>query len=87
MDLRFIENLKNCECGRVHTADIKNIISGKGALLKLPAEIKKLKAEKVFLLADKNTWKAAGEKVKKVLNLLLYTHILCIVFRYRKEPS
>ena len=52
---------EGCSCGKEHLSNVKNIIIGKGAIEKLPEEIKKEGAGKVFLVADKNTYKAAGE--------------------------
>lgn len=58
---------KGCSCGKAHLSNVKNIIIGKGAIEKLPEEIKKEGARKVFLVADKNTYKAAGEKAESII--------------------
>ncbi len=59
-------NHKKCACQREHIFN-SEIISGKGALNSLPDVLIKLGARKVFLLADANTYKAAGEKVLTLL--------------------
>ena len=56
-----------CSCGKVHTAAIEEVIIESGALNKLPACIQKYNAKKVFLLADCNTYAAAGEQVCRIL--------------------
>lgn len=63
-----INNLKNCPCGKTHRSDVKNIITGNGAINKLPEVLKELATKKVFLLADCNTYSAAGESVAKLLS-------------------
>lgn len=57
----------DCSCGKVHTAAIEEVIVENGALNKLPACIQKYSAKKVFVLADCNTFKAAGEQVCTLL--------------------
>lgn len=54
---------ENCACGKAHTAPIDEVIIEKGAINKLPDIIKNYGKKKAFILADKNTYKAAGEKV------------------------
>ena len=56
-----------CACGRFHTADIDDVIVGKGVIQKLPEIIAKYNAKKPFILSDVNTYAAAGEAVCKVL--------------------
>lgn len=55
-----------CPCGKEHTFTSK-VIAESGAINKLPEIISELGAKKVFLLADKNTYAAAGEKVYEIL--------------------
>ena len=58
----------NCACGKVHAVAIDDVIIGKGAVNRLPEFLHKFDAKKPFLLADSNTFAAAGEKVCDVLN-------------------
>ena len=60
-------NNKKCDCNREHIFN-SEIISGEGAINSLPDVLNKLGAKKVFLLADKNTYKVAGEKVLSLLS-------------------
>ena len=54
-------NGKICpSCGRVHSFDIDSVISGAGALERLPEAIGRLGAKKPFILSDVNTFSAAG---------------------------
>lgn len=50
-----------CECKKEHKFDAEVIIED-GAINRVPQTIKKLKGKRVFLLADQNTYAAAGEK-------------------------
>lgn len=57
-----------CECGKPHIAAIDDVAMGKGAINRLPEFIKKYQATKAFLLADVNTFAAAGEQVCALLD-------------------
>lgn len=57
-----------CECGKVHTVSVEEVVIGSGAVNRLPEFLKKYGAKKPFVLADRNTFAAAGERVCKVLN-------------------
>ena len=56
-----------CACGKEHCLDLKDVVIGKGAIRQLPACLKKLGAQKPFLLMDVNTQKAAGDQVAALL--------------------
>ena len=56
-----------CSCGREHDIAIDDVIVGKGALQRLPEFVAKYQAKKPFILADRNTYKAAGEAVEGIL--------------------
>ena len=56
-----------CSCGKQHISSVKCVITESGAINKLPEIIKGYNAEKVFIIADKNTYKAAGEQVCNIL--------------------
>ena len=60
-------NTFGCACGKEHRTDVKDVIIGSGVIGKLGSIVKDLGAQKVFLLADKNTFAAAGEQVCKSL--------------------
>ena len=58
---------KYCNCGKEHDIAIDDVIIGKGVLRRLPEFIEKYQSKKPFLLADRNTFKAAGEAVAAIL--------------------
>ena len=57
-----------CECGKLHSVAIDEVVIGKGAINRLPDFVKKYGCRKPFLLADCNTFGAAGEQVCAVLD-------------------
>lgn len=59
--------ITNCQCGKKHIADIDNIIVENGAINRLPEVINGYGAKKAFILADVNTYKAAGERTVSIL--------------------
>ncbi len=65
---------KSCACGREHDIDIDQVIVGNGVIRCLPDLIKKYGAKKPFVLADVNTFAAAGKTLCRILeeNHILY---------------
>ncbi len=57
-----------CECGKKHSVDIEKIIIEKGALKKIPEILRNYIAKKIFMVADRNTYHAAGERVEQLLS-------------------
>lgn len=72
------------ECGKQHFGKLKNCIIGEDVLLKLPNIVKTLGTHP-FILCDKDTYAAAGEKVCKLLEEAEITYKLHII--ERKEPA
>ena len=59
--------LKNpCRCGKMHTIAIDEVVVGAGAVKRLPEFVKKY-GRKPFVVADINTYAAAGERVCDIL--------------------
>ncbi len=58
---------ENCKCGKMHTAAIDEVVIGSGVITKIPAFIQKYGAKKAFVLADVNTYAAAGAQVCDIL--------------------
>jgi len=56
-----------CSCGKIHTASIDEVVVGNGILCRLPEFVNKYKAKRPFVLADVNTFQAAGEIVCNIL--------------------
>ena len=59
---------ENCPCGKIHTATIDDVIVGNGVIRQLPGIIAKYGAKKPFILADVNTFEAAGKAVCDLLD-------------------
>lgn len=55
-----------CPCGKPHTIAIDEVVIGSGAVNRLPEFVRKY-GKKPFLVADVNTFAAAGEKVCAIL--------------------
>lgn len=70
-----------CSCGKTHRFSAQ-VVVGKGVIARVPELVKQYNAHKVFLLSDKNTWKAAGEKVSR---LLKDSGICCISHCFDKD--
>ena len=58
----------NCECGKVHTVAVDEVVIGSGVAGRLSEFLRKYGARKPFVLADVNTFAAAGECVCKQLD-------------------
>ena len=65
-----------CPCGKTHSAHLKKSVVRDGAIDALPDEIKALGGTKPFIVADKNTLDAAGEKVFAALEKAGIPHTL-----------
>ena len=59
-------NREKCACGKAHLFDSRVLI-GKGVISHLPDILTKMNAKKAFVLADKNTYGAAGDAVCRAL--------------------
>lgn len=57
----------DCICKREHSVSLSHAVIESGAIEKLPIYIHKFNCKKAFLIADPNTFSAAGEKVCAVL--------------------
>ena len=57
-----------CSCGKRHEADLKDVEISAGALQKLPEYIRRYGHGKSLVVCDRNTYRACGEQVKKILD-------------------
>ena len=57
-----------CPCGKKHTSALDMLVSGPGALARLPELLARYDAKKPFLLADRNTFAAAGGRLSLSTN-------------------
>ena len=65
MDINRILNGVECTCGKIHQCDIEYVYKENGAISRLK-ELCRQK-ENILIVADENTYAAAGEKVENVL--------------------
>ena len=65
MQLDMLLSGIDCACGRRHTCDIEHVVIGKGAIAHLSDMAQDYAS--VLLVADENTYAAAGEKTVNVL--------------------
>lgn len=56
----------NCKCGKQHIFHSRVIVR-EGALQEIPQLLKQYEAKKIFLLADQNTYAAAGKTVEELI--------------------
>lgn len=56
-----------CDCGKHHDFCIDDIIVEKGAINRVADVIARYHVEKIFLLADSNTYEAAGKQINETL--------------------
>ncbi len=80
------QNPNKCTCGKVHECALDRLVIGKNALSELPKIIKKFGLTRVFLLADVNTYAAAGKQTEELLSR---EGITCAkyVFPHSPEPD
>lgn len=57
----------DCACGRRHGTGLQFLRVGQGVINCVPDAIAFMQKKRPFLVADANTWKAAGEKVAAIL--------------------
>ena len=56
-----------CPCGRDHAVAIEDVVVEKGAIRRVPEYVKRFRAKRPFVLADGNTFAAAGEALCAIL--------------------
>jgi len=66
MEMLTKMNGVRCSCGKVHEFG-SEILTGAGVIARVPEIIKKYGAKKPYILSDKNTYAAAGEKLCAIL--------------------
>ena len=61
MDINTLLRGKRCSCGKDHVCGIQYVSIGRGAIAALEELTKEYSS--ILLVADENTYRAAGEKV------------------------
>lgn len=77
----------DCSCGRKHKVSIDKIVVGSGAIEYVTVAVKKYGAKRAFVVADENTYKAAGEKVCDLLSRSNVKFSTYIFSENRIEPD
>lgn len=78
----------DCSCGKRHGTGLSRVIIGSGAVTSVSDVLKGCGAEKVFVLADENTFRAAGERVIGELEKAGMSYTLCLLpGEGRAEPD
>ncbi len=80
-------NGKPCPCGKPHTFPVDHVITGRGAVRRLPEFIGKYGAKKAFLLADGRTYRVAGETVRALAEEAGCDCLPCLLAGERPEPD
>ncbi len=70
MSIKELDAIKKigCACGKQHVAAIDKILCGAGVVRELPAILREYGAKKPYILCDRNTYAAAGERVCALLD-------------------
>ncbi len=71
-----------CSCGKTHAYDTK-VYVGKGVVKSIPQYLQPYSPNKVFVLSDRNTYRAAGEQVCAVLK---QAGIACTAYSFTHDP-
>lgn len=64
----YLNQTFSCGCGKEHRTDLKTVDISSGALKNLPSYIRCYGHQRVFSVCDCNTYRAAGEEVKRILD-------------------
>ncbi len=76
-----------CDCGKTHDAVVDEYIVEAGAIKRIPEFVEKYGGRKPFVVADVNTYKAAGEKVCGILEDAGYEYSKYIFKDKHLEPD
>ena len=76
-----------CACGREHKASVDHVVIGKNAIARLGEFIKQYSCKKTFLLADRNTFAAAGTQVCSALEKCQITYKSYVFPQKALEPN
>ncbi len=76
-----------CSCGRDHHIAIDEVVVGKGVISRIPEFVKKYGCKRPFILADVNTFAAAGEAVCSILEQAGITYAKYVFSSKELEPD
>ena len=78
----FVNTTFPCDCGREHRMDMDRIVVSQRAIQEIPGLMAQYGYTKAYLIADENTWKAAGQTVEACI---LESGRACQRFIFRGE--
>lgn len=81
------KKLQSCMCGKKHVFPLKEILSEKGAIDKLPDILVKYGVKNPFIVADENTFKAAGKRAIELLTARGVTFVRFLFGEDTVEPD
>ncbi|SFD21595.1 sn-glycerol-1-phosphate dehydrogenase [Clostridium uliginosum] len=70
----FLKGVLQCKCGKPHSIGLEHVLIENNAIKKLPSILRELGFKKALVIADNNTYKAAGKYVESVLNAEKFNH-------------
>ena len=79
--------MKDCKCGKVHKEPLTRVILENGAVDRLKDLLLECKAKKVFIIADKNTERVAGDKVYAILDEITVAYKRCVFAEEKVVPN
>ncbi len=81
-----MEIQENCKCSKTHKFSSQVIVK-EGAIRELPRILKEYSAKKVYLIADENTYEAAGKAVKEIIHGVNIQVVSCVFGGDALEPD
>jgi glycerol-1-phosphate dehydrogenase [NAD(P)+] len=69
-----------CDCGKEHAVSLKKFELERGAIQSIPGYLLRAGMNHIILVADENTYKAAGESVKNLLEVNGIHVSVCMLF-------
>lgn len=76
-----------CPCGKAHKAGLKAVCAEDGAIRRLPEFIRRFGGTKPYIIADENTFAAAGSEVISALENAKIPYTLHLYGKERIEPD
>ena len=70
----LLKGIDSCECGKSHPCPIKHVVIRSGAICEIPKLTETY--NKILLVADENTYRAAGELVVKKIGEKIYNKVI-----------
>ena len=76
-----------CSCGKVHCTELREVILKDGALQETPEVVRRHGGSRIFIIADQNTYRVAGEEVARLLREAGIDHQLFVFEEDYVQPT